>query len=329
VSAARDVALVVFEGAQVLDVAGPLEIFRAANLALDQSRAPAPRYRSRLVARERGPVRTSCGLEIVATNAFQDRLATPDTLIIAGGMVEGALEDAALVRYVASTAKDARRVAAIGTGTFVLAAADLLDGKRATTHWRAGEQLAREHPRIRVEAEALMVTDGKFHTSAGASAALDQALALVQQDHGRDVAMAVAHRKVMFVRRTGGEAQVSAHLAAQMVRNEGLARATSWILAHVATDIDIERLASIAAMSKRNLARVFAKELGMSPARFIERTRLEVARRLLEESDARIDLVARKSGFGSEDRLRRAFHRAFGMSPRDYHHQAAALEEPR
>lgn len=328
-TAAREVALVVFEGAQVLDVAGPLEIFRAANLALEQLQVPHVAYRATTVAHTRGPVRTSCGLDIVATHDFASAPKRPDTLLVAGGMVEAALDDPLLVRYVAQTASHARRVVAIGTGTFVLAAAGLLDGRRATTHWRAGTQLAEQHPRIHVEPDALMVADGKFHTSAGATAALDQALSLVQQDHGRDVAMAVAHRKVMFVRRTGGEAQVSAHLAAQMVRNEGLARATSWIIAHVAQEIDIEGLASVAAMSKRNLARVFARELGMSPARFIERTRLEVARRLLEESDARIDVVARKSGFGSEDRLRRAFHRAFGMSPRDYHHQAAGVDERR
>jgi transcriptional regulator GlxA family with amidase domain len=164
-----------------------------------------------------------------------------------------------------------------------------------------------------------MVRDGKFHTSAGASAALDQTLALVQEDLGRDVAMAVAHRKVMFLRRTGGEAQVSVHLAAQMVGHEGLARITSWILANTSKEITLDLLAEESAMSARTIARLFAKELAMTPARFIERARVEVARRLLEESDMRLDAIARKAGLGSEERLRRAFHRSFGMSPREYH----------
>ncbi len=325
------VAIVVFDEAQILDVAGPMEVLRGANLAVRERRPSAdPAYETRIVAHEARPVRTSCGLTIVATDAFDTAGADFDTLIVAGGTMDAALEDAELLEFVRATAPRARRVVAIGTGTFVLATAGLLDGRRATTHWRACGDLAALFPAIRVEPDHLMVQDGKFHTSAGASAALDQALGLVQEDFGRDVAMAVAHRKVMFLRRTGGEGQVSVHLAAQMVRHEGLAKLAAWILANTAKEITIEMLAERSAMSERTLGRLFSRELGMSPARFIERSRVEVARRFLEESDLRIDAVARRSGLGSEERLRRAFHRCLGMSPREYHERfrAGAAEAP-
>jgi transcriptional regulator GlxA family with amidase domain len=316
----RPIAIVVFDEAQILDVAGPMEVLRGANLAVrDRGAATAPAYETQIVARAEGPVRTSCGLTIVATHSFGTARREVDTLIIAGGVMDAALADKKLLAFVAAAAPRARRVVAIGTGTFVLATAGLLDGLRATTHWRACAELASLFPAIRVENDHLMVTDGKFHTSAGASAALDQTLGLVQDDLGRDIAMAVAHRKVMFLRRTGGEAQVSAHLSAQMIGHEGLAKITAWILANTAKDITLDMLAEKSAMSTRTIARLFAREVGMTPARFIERARVDVARRLLEESDLRIEAVARKSGLGSEERLRRAFHRSFGMSPREYH----------
>jgi len=316
-AARRRVAIAVFPEAQVLDVAGPIEILRAANLALRKG-GGEPAYSARIVASRAGAVPTSCGLQIVATHAFRDPSPPLDTLIVAGGIVEAALEDRALVRYVRGRAREARRVVAIGTGVFVLAVAGLLDGRRATTHWRASEDLARRFPAIDVDAEHLFVRDGKFHTSAGATAAIDQTLALVQEDLGREVAMAVAHRKVMFLHRSGEERQVSSHLAAQMVGHERVARVVAWILANLAREITNERVAEEAAMSARSMHRLFLREVGMPPARFIERARVDLARRLLEESDLRVAAVARRCGMGSEERLRRAFHRAVGMSPRSY-----------
>jgi transcriptional regulator GlxA family with amidase domain len=314
------IAIVVFDDAQILDVAGPMEMFRGATLALRERRAQTePAYEIHIVAREKGPVRTSCGLTIVATDAFASAPRDVDTLMVSGGVMGAALKDAALLDYVRDTAKRARRVVASGTGTFVLATSGLLDGRRATTHWRAGKSLAALFPRVRVEPDQVYVRDGSFMTSAGASAALDQALALVQEDFGRDVAMSVAHRKVMFLRRTGGESQVSSHLSAQMIGHEGLAKLAAWILDNTSKDITAEVLAEQSAMSARTLSRLFARELGTTPAGFIERARLEVARRLLEESDMRIDTIARRSGFGSEERLRRSFQRSLGMTPREYH----------
>jgi transcriptional regulator GlxA family with amidase domain len=323
-AATRTAALVVFDEAQILDVAGPMEVFRGANLAMRRRRPGTPAaYEAAIVARARGPVRTSCGLTLLATHSFDAADPAPDTLIVAGGVMDAALADARLLAFVASTAATARRVVAIGTGTFVLARAGLLGGLRATTHWRACKELAQQYPAIRVDAEHLMVRDGKYLTSAGASAALDQTLALVREDLGREVAMEVAHRKVMFLHRGAGEGQVSAHLAAQMVGHEGIAQLTAWVLANTAREISVEMLAQRSAMSTRTLARLFARELGMTPARFVERARVEVARRLLEESDLRIESIARKSGLGSEERMRRAFHRCYGMSPREYHERFA------
>jgi transcriptional regulator GlxA family with amidase domain len=314
---ARRVAIVVFPEAQVLDVAGPMEVLRAANLARTKGGAESV-YATRIVAARAGAVLTSCGLEVVATHSFRDDTPALDTLIVAGGVVDSAVEDRALVRYVRERSREARRVVAIGTGVFVLAVAGLLDGRRATTHWRACKDLARRFPAIEVDPEHLFVRDGKFHTSAGATAAIDQTLALVQEDLGREVAMEVAHRKVMFMHRSGEERQVSSHLAAQMVGHERVARVVSWILANLSRDITNDRVAEEAAMSPRTMHRLFLREVGMPPARFIERARVDLARRLLEESDLRVASVARRCGMGNEERLRRAFHRLVGMSPRSY-----------
>ena len=315
----RRIAIVVFPEAQVLDVAGPMEIVRAANLEVrrrDAARGPA--YAAEVVASRAGAVRTSCGLDIVASRSFRDAHRDIDTLIVAGGVVDDAVDDARLVTFVRERAAGARRVVAIGTGAFLLAVAGLLDGRRATTHWRACKDLAKRFPRVEVDAEHLFVKDGKFHTSAGATAAIDQMLALVQEDLGRDVAMAVAHRKVMFIRRSGEERQVSVHLAAQMVGHERVAKVVGWILDNLARDIGIGAVADQAAMSPRSIHRLFVRELGVAPARFIERARVDMARRLLEESDMRVETIARRCGLGSEERLRRAFHRCMGMSPRNY-----------
>ena len=324
--AMRRIAIVVFPNAQVLDVAGPMEILRGANLTVQKSaRAKGPAYVKEIVAAAEGAVQTSCGLGIVATRSFRNASRDVDTLIVAGGVVDGALGDAKLVEFVRTRSAKARRVVAIGTGVFLLAVAGLLDGRRATTHWRACKDLARRFPAIEVDAERLFVKDGKFHTSAGATAAMDQTLALVQEDLGREVAMAVAHRKVMFLRRSGEERQVSAHLAAQMVGHERIAKVVAWILDNIARDITTDMLAGQGAMSERSMYRLFVREVGMPPARFIERARVDLARRLLEESDMRVETIARRCGLDNEERLRRAFHRSFGMSPKSYQarHQQA------
>ncbi|APV51157.1 hypothetical protein BWI17_16610 [Betaproteobacteria bacterium GR16-43] len=318
----RLVSLVAFPGVQVLNLAGPMEMLRGAWSAVRSLRPGAytePPYKTRIVARERGPVVSSCGLAVVADDAFASAPTDLDTLVVAGGEVDNALADGALMDFVRSAAARSKRVVALGAGTFILAKAGLLEGRRATTHWRHCETLAKAHPGIRVEPDLVFVKDGNVYTCAGIAAAMDLAATLIEEDIGRDVALAVARDKVMWMKRPGDEPQVSAQLAAQSVSHPQLAPLLEWLLRTPGEDVSVERMAERAAMSERTLTRLFQRELGTSPAKFVEHARVEMARRLLEESNLRLDAIARRCGFGSEERMRRTFHRVFGVSPRDYH----------
>jgi len=277
-----------------------------------------PPYATRVVAATLDPVASSCGLAIVADATFAKAEREMDTLVVAGGEVDNALADAGLMEFVRTAAARARRVVALGAGTFVLAKAGLLEGRRATTHWRHCDTLAKDYPQIRVERDLVFVKDGNVYTCAGIAAAMDLAAALIEEDIGRDVAVAVARDKVMWMKRPGDEPQVSAQLAAQSVSHPQLAPLLEWLLRSTGEEISVQRMAERAAMSERTLTRLFQKELGTSPAKFVEHARVEMARRLLEESNLRLDAIARRCGFGSEDHMRRTFYRVFGMSPRDY-----------
>jgi transcriptional regulator GlxA family with amidase domain len=211
-----------------------------------------------------------------------------------------------------------RRVASVCTGAFILAAAGLLDGKRATTHWSSCEQLLEKYPLIAVEGDRIFVQDGNVWTSAGVTAGMDLALALVADDMGQDVARAVARQLVMYVQRPGGQAQFSAQLSAQRAARDALRELQGWIGEHPAEEHTVERLAARVAMSPRHFARVFRSEVGCTPAAYVEQVRVEVARRLLETTALSIDEVAVTAGFGSAETLRRAFARRVGASPTDY-----------
>ena len=320
-AAPRFVAIVVFPGVQILNVAGPMEMLSGAWTAVRERRPGSltePPYRTRVIARTAEPVVSSCGLKVVADQSFDDPTGDVDTLIVSGGEVENALADDVLMDFVRVTAPKARRVVALGAGTFILARAGLLEGRRATTHWRHCEPLARQFPNLVVERDLVFVKDGNLFTCAGITAAMDLAAALIEEDFGRDVAIAVARDKVMSLKRPGDEPQISAHLAAQSARHPQLAPLLDWLVRSTAENISVERLAERAAMSPRTLTRLFRQELGTSPGKFVEHARVEMARRLLEESNLRLDAIARRCGFGSEDRMRRTFHRVFGVSPREY-----------
>ena len=317
----RLVTLVAFPGVQVLNIAGPMEMLRGAWSAVRSLRPGSfaePPYATRVVAATLDPVASSCGLAIVADATFAKAEREMDTLVVAGGEVDNALADAGLMEFVRTAAARARRVVALGAGTFVLAKAGLLEGRRATTHWRHCDTLAKDYPQIRVERDLVFVKDGNVYTCAGIAAAMDLAAALIEEDIGRDVAVAVARDKVMWMKRPGDEPQVSAQLAAQSVSHPQLAPLLEWLLRSTGEEISVQRMAERAAMSERTLTRLFQKELGTSPAKFVEHARVEMARRLLEESNLRLDAIARRCGFGSEDHMRRTFYRVFGMSPRDY-----------
>jgi transcriptional regulator GlxA family with amidase domain len=211
-----------------------------------------------------------------------------------------------------------RRLAAVCTGTFLLAEAGLLDGRRATTHWRACEQLARRYPTITVERDPIFVRDGNVHTSAGVTAGMDLALALVEADHGRALALRVARELVMFLQRPGGQSQFSTQLAVQTADREPLRELQARIADHLADDLSVPALAAQVAMSERNFARMFTREVGLTPARFVERARVEGARRRLEESADSTDMVAAQSGFASAEVMRRSFVRLLGVPPSAY-----------
>ncbi len=317
--AGRRIVLGIFDGVQVLDATGPLEVFSSAARLLEESGVGGgPAYRPVLVAPERGPVRSSSGIELVA-RGFSDVRGPVDTLLVAGGHgTQAALRDGRVTGWLRRAAPRARRVGSVCSGAFFLAAAGLLDGRRVTTHWRACDQLAEAFPRVQVDPDPIFIRDGRIYTSAGVCAGIDLALALVEEDHGRELALAVARQLVVFLKRPGGQSQFSAQLEAQLAVREPLRELQTWIVEHPHADLSVDALARKVAMSPRHFARVFGREVGATPARFVERARVEAARRRLEESDDGVERIAADCGFGSAETLRRAFVRRLRVTPADY-----------
>jgi transcriptional regulator GlxA family with amidase domain len=316
----RRIAIVAFDGCQALDVIGPHEVF-----------AGAREVQVRTGAKDRGyePVIVGVGKEITSDSGVRmtpmvriegwPRRTPIDTLIVAGGAgARKAALDANVVRNVKRLAARAKRVASVCTGAFVLAAAGLLDGKRATTHWAWCDKLQSEYPEVQVERDPIYVRDGNVWTSAGVTAGIDLSLAIVEADLGREVATTLARWLVVFVRRSGGQQQFSAQLAAQTAEREPVRDLQAWIVEHPDEDLEVPALARRAGMSGRNFSRVFRAEVGVPPAAYVERVRLETARRLLESTARSVDDVAIASGFGTPESLRRAFGRRVGLSPREY-----------
>ncbi len=318
--ASRRVALVVFPGVEALDVAGPSAVFAGANrmLAARDPSAPPP-YDIVLLATSVAPLRTSDGLSLVPDLPLAAQRAPLDTLLVAGGPdIETVLDERPLVRGLARLAGRARRVGSVCTGSFLLAAAGLLDGRRATTHWAYAARFATRYPNVHVDADAIYIRDGEVYTSAGVSAGMDLSMALVEADLGREVALEVARALVVYLRRPGGQAQFSGLLAAQAASHSPMADLQLWMTEHPAEDLSVEALAARVAMSPRNFARVFARAAGVTPARFVERLRVEAARRHLEETDMPVKQVASACGFASVETLRVALHRALGIGPAAY-----------
>jgi transcriptional regulator GlxA family with amidase domain len=318
--ASRHVAVVAFPDAEVLDITGPLEVFsQAARILGTRGVRRDPAYRIEVLARRAGPVVTSSGIRLVAERAVSDVKGGIDTLLVAGGRgTAAALGDALLLAWLRRMARRVQRLASVCSGTFLLAEAGLLDGRRATTHWEVCGELGRRYPRVIVEDDPIFVRDGNLYTSAGVTAGMDLALALVEEDHGRDLALGVARQLVLFLKRPGGQSQFSAQLAVQAADREPLRALQAWIADHLAEDLSIPALARRAAMSERNFARVFTREVGATPARFVERARIEAARRRLEESGDGLDEIAAQCGFGSAEILRRAFLRLLRVAPSAY-----------
>jgi transcriptional regulator GlxA family with amidase domain len=316
---ARQIAILAFPGVQSLDVAGPLEVFAGAQTLIEASGSSERGYEVLILSCDGAPLRTSSGLTIVPHGDFAQTPPRLDTLIVAGGYgSHEASADPATVEWVARTAARARRTASVCTGAFLLAAAGLLDGRRATTHWAAAEELARLHPCVRVDPDPIFLRDGDIWTSAGVTAGMDLALALVEEDLDRDTALMIARHLVLFLRRPGNQAQFSATLAAQEPLREPLRDTRRHIVEHLAGDLSVEALARLAHMSPRHFARSFRAETGVTPARYVESVRLEAARRALEDTSEPVAVIARACGFGTPETMRRVFLRALGVGPAEY-----------
>ncbi|MBN1528760.1 MAG: DJ-1/PfpI family protein [Thermoleophilaceae bacterium] len=308
----RRVVIVAYPGVQPLDVVGPAEVFHTA------AQLNRGGYDVEVVAPEPGPVKASA-LTISVDRSLAEVDGPIDTLVVAGGIGVRALEDdERFLDSLRATAGRSRRVAGVCTGAFLLAAAGLLDGRRATTHWASCALLAERHPGISVDPDPIFVRDGDVYTSAGVTAGMDLALALVEEDLGRETALTTARWLVLFVKRPGGQAQFSAQLHAQQADRRPLRELQAWIADNVDADLSVPALAGRAHMSERNFARAFAREVGMTPAAYVECARVESARMALEAGDAPVESVAVRSGFGTVETMRRAFHRRVGVGPADY-----------
>lgn len=314
----RKIGIVVFDGCQIVDATGPAAVFGDANVQL-KAMGRAPGYDVRLIAPKAGPVRTNCGVSLMADHALSAKRITCETLICAGGSgVHDFITETACINSVRRLAARAVRIVSVCTGTFVLAETGLLDGRRAVTHWAHCEHLAKAYPSIDVDPDPIFVRDGNIYTSAGVTAGMDLALALVEADHGRDIALAVARSLVMYVKRPGNQAQFSKHLAVQMAPAGSIRDVQMWLLDNLSRNISVDQMADRAAMSLRTFNRQFKQETGMTPARYVTECRVDTARRLLEESPLAIKTIAAKSGFGDEERMRRAFRKYLGVSADGY-----------
>jgi transcriptional regulator GlxA family with amidase domain len=315
----RQVAILAYPAVQSLDVAGPLEVFAGAQRIVEAGLSDGPGYAITIVSRDGAPLRTSSGLTLVPDASLEDAPREPDTLLIAGGAgCDQAALDQTLIAWIAKTAALARRTASVCTGAFLLARAGLLDGRRATTHWSAAAELARRNPQVEVDPEPIFVHDGNIWTSAGVTAGMDLALALVEEDLDRESALTIARHLVLFLRRPGNQSQFSATLAAQEPVREPLREVQRLVVEDLAGEHSVETMAQRACMSARHFARAFRAETGLTPARYVERVRLEAARARLEDTSESIASVASACGFGTAETMRRAFLRTLGVGPAEY-----------
>jgi len=319
-SSTRRVCMLAYPDVQILDVTGPLEVFsRTSRWLKDNGKRSTDAYVVEILGLKRGSFAASSGLRLYADRAYHEATRGIDTLLIAGGRGTHRHDrDPRILRWLRTQAKRVRRLASVCTGAFFLAEAGLLDGRRATTHWSACDDLATRFPSVTVEPDTIYVQNRSIYSSAGVTAGIDLALAMVEEDHGRDVALAVARELVVFLKRPGGQAQFSAQLAVQFAEHEPIRELQTHILEHPSDDLNVETLAKRVSMSPRNFARVFARELGVSPARFVTSVRVETARRMLENSSDDLETVGSTSGFGSLEAMRRAFMRHVGIPPGQY-----------
>ncbi|GAB2923687.1 GlxA family transcriptional regulator [Paraburkholderia jirisanensis] len=315
----RIIALVAIQGVQLLDVSGPLDVFAEANI---QSGVEA--YRLQVVGVTRGAIRASSGARLLPDLAIEDdrrvtALPRLHTMLVAGAPHAGeAPAEPMLLDWLRRMAPRTRRYGSVCRGAFLLAEAGLLNGRRVTTHWAVADRLGSSFPAVTVDADAILVRDGKVRTAAGVTTGLDLALALVEEDLGRDVALKVASQLVMYFKRPGGQGQFSRRAVPAATNRSALQELQRWVAAHPAQQHDVPSLALRMGVSARHLTRLFREEVGVTPASWVEAARVTVARELLENGDLAPKQVAAECGFSSVDTLRRAFMRVMGVTPADY-----------
>ncbi|WP_250526743.1 GlxA family transcriptional regulator [Caballeronia sp. GAWG2-1] len=309
------VALAIFPGVQALDVAGPVDVFAEANMFVPAADA----YAITLVGPEALAVRASNGTRLLADVSWHEARGRYDTALVAGGPGLPFDEpDPDLTAWLADVAAKCERYGSICTGAFALGHAGLLDGRGVTTHWQNAPRLAERFPRARVELDRIYMRDGRLVTSAGVTAGIDVALALVAEDHGPRVALAVAKRLVVFAQRRGGQSQFSPYLSAPADETSPVAKVQGYVMEHIGERLAVSQLAKVAGMSERNFARAFVQLAQMTPHEFVERARVDAARNALESTDTPLKTVAYECGFGTADRMRLVFMRRLGVSPNDY-----------
>jgi transcriptional regulator GlxA family with amidase domain len=300
-------------GVQSLDIVGPAEVLWEAARRLGNMNA----YDIQIMSTGAPSVNGTGHLRFVADRTIFDPDEAIDTLLVAGDPSFQEI-DPAVIEWLQRRVPTVRRYGSICTGVFLLAAAGLLDGKRVTTHWECAEKFSGDFPQIDMNSDAIYIRDGALITAAGVTAGIDLALALVEEDHGRDIAMIVARYMVVFLKRPGGQSQFSAHLVGQMSEMTTIQKAQAYILANLASPLSVEHLAHEIGMSARNFARIFRRELGLTPADFVAAARVDAARRLLEDTSQPVQRIASACGFTDVNSMRRAFAKTIGVTPNEY-----------
>jgi transcriptional regulator GlxA family with amidase domain len=318
----RRVVMLSYDGANLIDIGGPLQTFAQANRQMHAEEEPSQRIRAyelAIASEAGGPVITGPGIAVLTQPLAELDAGAIDTLIAPGGSPDGSpVMPPGLVAWLARNGSRPRRLCAVCTGAFMLAASGLIEGRRVTTHWNWAGRLAAMFPSVRVDADPIFIRDGSLWTSAGVTAGIDLALALIEEDAGHRIAVGVARDLVMFMKRPGGQSQFSVPLALQTRDDETFADLHAWMATHLVEDLRVERLAERVSMSPRNFARLYAARIGNTPAKTVEMMRLEAARRALEETDLPTKRIAAELGFGEEQNLRRVFQRLIGIGPAQY-----------
>jgi transcriptional regulator GlxA family with amidase domain len=311
----RRIVVVAVPPVDELDLVGPLQVFNSVNRLAGRTlyTIEVATNARRLTVEGEGGV-----LSFIARHRFDRVEGACDSVLLVCGLRTRSVRDAALSAWLKQRAAEVRRLGAVCVGSFLLAEAGLLDGRRATTHWKFGRELATRYPRVRVEHDPLWVKDGNIYTSAGISAGIDLALAWVEEDCGAGLAHEAARELVLFLRRPGGQPQLSVSLASQASEMTNIRELQIWIAEHLGTRLSVEELADRVSMSVRNFERVFTREVGTTPSQYVLQVRVEAARRQLERTDRGLKHVASAAGFGNVDVMRRAFVRLLGITPRRY-----------